>query len=283
MFAALALVSAVCYGAADFIGGLATKRAGTLAVVVLSQLSGLLLLLAMLPALPAATPTRLDYIWGAIAGLTGGTGVALLYRALAIGVMAVVAPTTAVCAVVIPVLVAVSLGERPGLMTIGGIALAIVAIVLVSQSDHPEPEPRDPHSPRGASAFSLALLAGVVIGLFFVALARTSSEAGLWPLVTARVVSVTLFTALALATSQALRIPLSVLGLVVGAGILDMLANLLYLLATRAGPLSVVVTLSSLYPASTVLLARVVLHERLSSRQWAGVAFALFAVVAIVG
>jgi drug/metabolite transporter (DMT)-like permease len=283
MFAALALVSAACYGAADFIGGLATKRAGTLAVVVLSQLSGLLLLLAMLPALPAATPTRLDYVWGAIAGLTGGAGVALLYRALAIGVMAVVAPTTAVCAVVIPVLVAVGLGERPGPMTIGGIALAIVAIVLVSQSDHPEPEPSDPHSRRGASAFSLALMAGVVIGVFFVALARTSSEAGLWPLVTARIVSVTLFTALAFATSHALRIPLSVLGLVVSAGILDMLANLLYLLAARSGPLSVVVTLSSLYPASTVLLARVVLHERLSSRQWVGVAFALVAVAAIVG
>jgi len=283
MFALLALLSAVSYGAADFIGGLTTKRAGTLAVVVISQLSGLLLLLVMLPVLPDAAPTRRDYMWGAVAGLTGGAGVALLYRALAIGVMAVVAPTTAVCAVAIPVLVAIGLGERPEPMTIGGIALALVAIALVSQSDHPEPEPRGVHSRSGVSAFSLALLAGVIIGLFFVALARTSSEAGLWPLVAARVVSVTLFTALATATSQPVLVPSSVLGLVVTGGILDMLANLLYLLATRSGPLSVVVTLASLYPASTVLLARLVLHERLSSRQWVGIGCALMAVMAIVG
>ena len=96
MFAVLALVSAVCYGAADFLGGLTSKRASTLAIVVLSQFAGLLLLVLMLPLLPAAAPVRADYLWGALAGLTGGVGVALLYRALAIGVMAVVAPTTAV-------------------------------------------------------------------------------------------------------------------------------------------------------------------------------------------
>jgi uncharacterized membrane protein len=120
MFAALALASAVCYGAADFLGGFTARRASTLAIVVVSQLSGLGLLLLMLPVLPASAPVQSDYIWGAVAGLTGGTGVALLYRALAIGVMAVVAPTTAVCAVAIPVLAAVVSGERPGPVTIGG-------------------------------------------------------------------------------------------------------------------------------------------------------------------
>ena len=120
MFALLALASAACYGAADFLGGLTSKRASTLAIVVVSQLAGLLLLLVTFPFLPVASPDRMDFVWGAVAGLTGGTGVALLYRALAIGVMAVVAPTTAVCAVVIPVLVAIGLGERPGVVTIGG-------------------------------------------------------------------------------------------------------------------------------------------------------------------
>jgi uncharacterized membrane protein len=224
----------------------------------------------------------MDYLWGAVAGLTGGTGVALLYRALAIGVMAVVAPTTAVCAVAIPVLAAVGSGERPGLVTIGGIVLAMVAIALVSQSDHPEPIRREERVRTGPSAFSLALMSGIAIGLFFEALARTSAAAGLWPLVAARITSVGLFTAMAVLASQSLRVPCGIRLTVVAGGALDMLANLLYLLASRSGPLSVVVTLASLYPASTVLLARVVLHERLSPRQWIGIACAMIAVLLIV-
>jgi drug/metabolite transporter (DMT)-like permease len=282
VFALLALASAAFYGAADFLGGLTSKRAHTLTIVVVSQFAGLVLLLVALPFLPTAFPGRMDFVWGALAGLTGGTGVALLYRALAIGVMAVVAPTTAVCAVVIPVLVAVASGERPGIVTVGGILLAIVAIALVSQSDHPEPVVHEPPSGSGASAFTLALLAGVAIGFFFVALARTTAEAGLWPLVAARTVSVSLFAVMARLASQSLRLAGSTLGLVVAGGSLDMIANLLYMIATRSGPLSVVVTLASLYPASTVLLARVVLHERLSPRQWIGIVCAMIAVVAIV-
>ena len=282
MFVVLALASAACYGAADFLGGLTSKRAHTLAIVVVSQFAGLMLLLLAFPFLPPSTPRAMDYTWGAVAGLTGGTGVALLYRALAIGVMAVVAPTTAVCAVVIPVLVAVLLGERPGLVTVSGIALAIIAITLVSQSEHPEPVQADEKKRSGASAFTLALLSGVAIGFFFVALSRTGSEAGLWPLVVARAVSVSLFAAMAVLASQSLRLWGATLGLVVAGGGLDMIANLLYMIATRSGPLAVVVTLASLYPASTVLLARVVLHERLSSRQWIGIVCAMIAVVMIV-
>jgi drug/metabolite transporter (DMT)-like permease len=283
MFAALALASAVCYGAADFLGGLTAKRASTMAIVVVSQLSGLVLLVAALPLLPAAAPPNADYLWGAAAGLTGGAGLALLYRALAIGVMAVVAPTTAVCAAAIPVLAALLFGERPGVVRIAGIALAIVAIALVSQSSDPEPRaPGQGHSSRQASAFSLALLSGVLIGLFFLALARTSADAGLWPLVAARVVSVTLFAVLLLLTRTPPHLPSSIIGTVIAGGTLDMLANLLYMIATRSGPLTVVATLASLYPASTVLLARVVLHERLSAKQWAGVVCALAAVAAIV-
>jgi len=280
MFVLLALASAACYGAADFLGGLTSKRAPTLAIVVVSQLAGLLLLLIALPFLPASSPTRMDLVWGAVAGLTGGIGVALLYRALAIGVMAVVAPTTAVCAVVIPVLVAVASGERPGLVTIGGIALAMVAIALVSQSDHPEPVLGEEKA--GSGAFTLALLSGVAIGFFYVALARTDSAAGLWPLVVARMVSVGMFAGMALVAAQSLRLTGSTLGIVVAGGSLDMVANLLYMIATRSGPLSVVVTLASLYPASTVVLARVVLHERLSSHQLFGIVCAMIAVVMIV-
>jgi drug/metabolite transporter (DMT)-like permease len=122
----------------------------------------------------------------------------------------------------------------------------------------------------------------VVIGFFFLALAQTSDGAGLWPLVVARVVSVSLFAGMALLTSQPLRIPAGIRATVVAGGALDMIANFLYLIATRSGPLSVVVTLASLYPASTVLLARVVLRERLSRFQWLGVVCAMIAVVLIV-
>jgi uncharacterized membrane protein len=282
MFAVFALLSALCYGAADFLGGFTAKRASTLAIVVLSQLTGLVLLAIAVPFLPPAAPGRADVVWGALAGVAGGGGVALLYKALAIGVMSVVAPTTAVCAVVIPVLVSVALGERLALTTFGGIALAIVAIVLVSQSGEVAPGPRSEGDERRKKSFLLAVLSGVAIGLFFVALARTGREAGLWPLVAARSASVILFVVMAFFASQSLRIPAAILPIVAAGGALDMLANLLYLLASRAGPLSVVVTLASLYPASTVLLARLVLHERLSARQWIGVVCALVAVTIIV-
>jgi uncharacterized membrane protein len=284
MFAVLALASAVCYGAADFLGGLTAKRASTIPIVVLSQLSGLVLLFLMLPLVPAASPSRMDHIWGAVAGLTGGAGVALLYRALAIGVMAVVAPTTAVCAVAIPVLATVAMGGRPGVVRMVGIVLTLVAITLVSQSNHPEPGEHESGgtSGSGTPAFLLALLSGVVIGLFFLALAQTSERAGLWPLVTARFVSVAMFASMLLVTSTPRGLPAAIIGTVIAGGALDMLANLLYMIATRSGPLSVVVTLASLYPASTVILARVVLHERLRLTQWAGVVCALIAVMAIV-
>ena len=282
MFAFLALLSAACYGGADFLGGFTAKRANTVAVVVVSQLTGLLLLMVMLPFLPQAAPAGADFAWGSVAGATGGAGVALLYRALAIGVMSVVAPTTAVCAVVIPVVVSIALGERQPATTIGGIALAIVAIVLVSHPRREESSVRGEAGERRTRALFYAVLSGVAIGLFFVALAQTREEAGLWPLVAARTASVTLFALIACFASQSLRIPAALLGIVAAGGALDMLANLLYLLASRSGPLSVVVTLASLYPASAVLLAWLVLHERLTARQWVGVACALVVVIVIV-
>lgn len=278
----LAIGSAVLYGAADFTGGLATRRAGTIPVVILSQASGLILLVLVLPLLSDSSPSRYDLLWGALAGLTGGIGVALLYRALAIGVMAVVAPTTAVCAVAIPVVVSVLLGERPGVLAALGMALGIGSIVLVSQQSPAAHS--DPASSVAArrSGVGTALASGVLIGFFFLTLARTGSNAGMWPIVVARLVSVTLFTIVALSRRISIRMPAQVAILALVCGVIDMLANVLYLLAAREGPLSIVVTLSSLYPASTVLLARIVLGERLSLVQTFGVGCALAAVVLIV-
>ena len=253
--------------------------------MAVSQLAGTILLVVLMSVLPRAVPSTRDLIWGGLAGLAGGIGVALLYRALAIGSMAVVAPTTAVCAVAIPVTAAMLLGERPSASRLAGMGLAVIAIVLVSRQ-RPLPGRADDHRlisrslPRG---LGLALMSGVAIGFFFLLLARTASTAGLWPLVSARVVSVALFGVSALVTGRTLRMPAPVAAIVVSGGAVDMLANALYLLATRYGPLSMVVPLSSLYPASTVVLARVVLGERLSVWQGVGIVCALFAVLLIVG
>lgn len=276
---ALALLSALCYGAADFIGGLASRRASTLAVVASSQAAGFALLVVLLPVLPAAAPSRPDLAWGAAAGLGGGVGVALLYRALAIGTMAVVAPVTAVCAVIIPVAAGVLLGERPHPWTLAGIGLALVSIVLVSQSP---PEQGGGAAGTSRRSLVLAFASGVAIGLFFLALARTDPAAGLLPLLAARATSSTLFVVAALAARVPVRMPRQVLGWAIGAGVVDMAANAFYLLAAQQGPLSVVVTLASLYPASTVVLARVALGERLAPVQYAGVLCALVAVGVIV-
>jgi len=279
----LALASALLYGAGDFTGGLATRRASTLPVIVLSQLSGLVLLLLLMPFLPAATPSRADLVWGVMAGLSGGAGVALLYHGLSIGRMAVVAPTTAVCAVAVPVLVSVALGERPGPLAAGGIMLGLVAIILVSQQTAPEPSAAA-GGPRGRlpAGVGIALVSGVAIGLFLLSLAQTRPEAGMWPILMSRSTSVTLFGLAAGIGRRSLRLP-GVMLLTLACGVIDMTANALYLVAARVGPLSVVVTLASLYPASTVLLARVVLGERLNLRQVAGVACALAAIALIVG
>ena len=274
-----ALGSAVLYGAADFTGGLATRRASTIPIVLLSQLSGLVSLLLLMPLLEAATPTRLDMVWGAVAGLTGGIGVALLYRALAIGTMAVVAPTTAVCAVTIPVVVSVVLGERPPPLAVIGIVLGVVSIVLVSRQTTPV---------EGASAgyskgVGTALASGVMIGFFFLALAQTHTDAGMWPLVASRSISVLLFGVAAIAGRSTIRMPVPVFGL--GHPLrLHRHAGECIVSAWPPGSdhLSIVVTLSSLYPASTVLLARVVLGERLNLWQVSGVGCALAAVVLIV-
>ena len=308
---ALALLSAACYGAADFVGGLTARRVSTIAAVLFAQSSGLLLLLAALPLLPPASPLRGDIVWGATAGVMGSIGVALLYRALAIGTMAVVAPITAVCAVAIPVVAGVLLGERLGVMTVAGILLAMVAIVLVAQQptavdaavDRPASavaaigEPAYPAAPGGQRLPDVstsrrvtlppgvpeALVSGVAIGLFFLALARTAPAAGMWPLVAARFTSVAMFLAFARLRRSSLHASAATLALACGGGALDMLANALYLVATRYGALSGVVTLASLYPASTVVLARLVLGERLSRVQGAGIVCAFVAVVLIVG
>jgi drug/metabolite transporter (DMT)-like permease len=272
----LALSSAVVYGAADFLGGLASRRTSVFGVVAFSQLIGLAALLVLLPWLGGPVDAA-DLGWGAAAGLAGAAGLVVFFRTLAGGVMSVVAPVTAVTAAAVPVLVGLAGGDEIGMSAGIGIALALVAVVLVSAESGLS-------ALRAArpAALAPALLAGSMFGLFFVLLDRTSADAGLTPLVTARLASVTLVVLIALAGRQSLRVTRSALPLVAVSGVGDMAANALFLLATQAdGQLAITGVLASLYPVSTVVLAQVVLRERLVGAQVAGLLAAVTAVVLI--
>jgi drug/metabolite transporter (DMT)-like permease len=272
----LALASAVVYGMADFAGGLATRRSTAAVVVALSQAAGLVVVTLLLPWL-GGSPTAADLAWGGAAGVAGGAGLLLFYRALATGVMSVVAPVTAVSAAALPVLGGLALGERLGPAAVVGIVLALVAVVLVAA----EGGLGSLRTARPAAVVP-ALAAGAGFGLFFVMLDRTGEDAGLTPLAAARVVSVLLVGGLALATVRSLRVSRRVLPVVLLAGVGDMTANALFLLATQAGgQLAITGVLASLYPVSTVVLAQVLLHERLARAQQAGLAVAAAAVVLI--
>ncbi len=276
MAVVLALASAVVYGASDFLGGLASRRTSVFGVVALSQVVGLAALVTLLPWLGGPAEGA-DLAWGAAAGLAGATGLVVFFRTLARGVMSVVAPVTAVTAAAVPVLVGLLGGNSIGTWAGLGIALALLAVVLVSAESGLS-------ALRAArpAALGPALLAGSMFGLFFVLLDRTSEEAGLTPLVTARVASVALVAVIALGGGQSLRVTRAALPLVAASGVGDMTANALFLLATQAdGQLAITGVLASLYPVSTVVLAQVVLRERLAGAQVAGLLAAGAAVVLI--
>jgi drug/metabolite transporter (DMT)-like permease len=272
----LALSSAAVYGASDFLGGLASRRATVFGVVALSQLAGLVALLALLPWLGGPV-TRADLGWGAAAGLVGATGLLVFFRALSRGVMSVIAPVTAVTAAAVPVLAGLLDGNRIGTVAGVGILLALVAVVLVSA----EGGLAQLRAARPA-VLGAPLVAGAAFGFFFVLLDRTSDGSGLTPLVAARSASFVLVVVVALLGRRSLRVGRSALPLVLASGAGDMTANAFFLLATQqAGQLAITGVLASLYPVSTVVLAQVVLRERLVGAQVAGLAAAIGAVVLI--
>lgn len=271
----LALASALVYGAADFCGGLASRRASTVAVVVVSQAAGLVALLLLLPFLPG-TPNLPDLAWGAAAGVAGSSGLLLFYRALAGGTMSVVAPVTAVTAASVPVLVGLVRGESIAVPALIGIAAALVSVTLISA----EAGPPSLRALREADLVPAAV-SGAAFGVFFVMLHQSSDDSGLWPLVGARGISVSALLLGALALRRPLGLPRPSIGLVVLAGVADMAANALFLVATQQGLLAITGVLASLYPVSTVVLAQAVLRERLARTQLAGLGAALGAVALI--
>jgi uncharacterized membrane protein len=275
MAALLALSAAVAYGVGDFLGGVAARRVPPTAVVLWSHVVGLATLAALAPFV-GGEPTGRALTIGAAAGLLGGTGVALLYRGLAVGAMSVVAPIAALLSAAVPVVAGLVMGERPSLPALGGIGLALGAVVLVSRQA-PDVRP----GPLRWQAPALAVAAGLAFGLFFVTIDRAGGDAGIWPLVGARAASVSLFAALGAARVTSARLPRGVAGPAVACGVLDAAANVFYVLALHHGLLSVVSVLTALYPAGTVLLARQLLGEHLAPAQRAGLGIAAVAAVLI--
>jgi drug/metabolite transporter (DMT)-like permease len=274
----LGLGSGLCWGAADFLGGLQARRLPVFAVALWSQLvGGLALLTGLLLLGPVSTAGAL---WGVGAGICGATALLMFYRALAIGTMSVVAPISA-CGAVIPVLVGLAQGERLAALAALGILAAMAGVVLVSLQSGGQ---QAAGSQR--QAILLAIGAAVGFGLFFTLIARASAEPGasaLWVNVWGRAGSVPLLAALQLATARSSGWPGRGIGLVGLVGVLDMAANVLFALAAQAGELAIVAVLSSLYPVTTVLLSWSLLGERLGRVQYLGVALALLGIALLAG
>lgn len=268
-----ALASSVLYGSADFLGGWASRRGSVLAVTVASQAMGLAVLIAA--ALLAGGALRPDAVaWGVGAGLSGSIGVVLLYRALAVGTVSTVAPIISMIAIFVPVAAGLLAGERPAPAAFAGIALGAVAVTLIGAGEGGGGARVFPT--RGALA--VAVTSGVFVGGFLVCIGRIPAGSGLWPLVLARA-SGTVALGLALAARRGdARVPRTLWPAIAGCGAFDVAANLLYWLATQRGPLSLMATIVSLAPASTVVLAQIVLRERLAWLQKAGVAVAMAAI-----
>lgn len=306
MAALLAIASATTFGFADFLGGLASRRAHVLVVAALSQCAGLIVLVIVLP-LSGVAPTATALWFGGIAGLAGAGGLVFYFRALAIGPMGVTAPVAAVVGAGLPIGVGVALGERPGPMAVVGIVVGVVAVALASRpaadqddethdvamldpnaigsaNDGPAPSSSSAATQDADSGLKAGLIAAVVAGLafgvFFVTLAGAPNDGGLWPLLGARIAGLALLAGLLGRRRPAVPDGRSVaIGMV--SGLLDMTANVLFLLATQSGMLVLVAVLSSLYPVGVVLLARTVLGERLAPMQWVGVGAAIGATVLI--
>jgi uncharacterized membrane protein len=267
----LALGSGLTFGVADFVGGMAARRASAVTVTLISHAVGLAVLLAPLVVLPG-TPSVAALVTGALAGIAGAVGLVAYLRALAAGPMGVVAPLAAVVGVMVPLVAGFVAGERLSLLAATGIALGLAAIVVVAGGGR-----RSRGQAAGMTGPLLSLGGGVAFGVFFVLLDLSPAGSGLWPLVGARMASLTLLAIVVAITGRALPARRTMPMVAVSGG-LDMLANILFLLATRAGLLTISALLASLYPVVVVVLARQVLAERLRRPQAVAVGLALVAV-----
>jgi drug/metabolite transporter (DMT)-like permease len=261
----LGITSAISWGFADFFGGFASRRMSAAAVAFVSQVVGTALIGAIVLVARPPLPPWEDLGLGLLAGFAGGVGVYAFYRALAVGTMSLVAPISALSAGV-PFTVGLIRGEEPSVVALTGALVALGGAVLASRA------------PGRASrhGLSLSVVAALGFGLFFVLIEPAADTSVLWAALSTRVTSVPTLLAVCLTARVAsLRVGRGLWRFVIGAGVLDVAANVAYAAATQQGLLSIVAVLSGLYPVATVILAQVVLHERLSRPQAAGVMAAL--------
>ncbi len=270
----LALCSALFYGLSDFLGGLLSRRTSAWQVAVVAQVSSAVCVSALALFVPG-TPRAADFGWAVVAGVGSGAGAAFLYRGFSRGRMGVVAPVSAVGAAIVPVVVGAATGERPSLLVWLGVLAALPGIGLVSS------EPAD----RGSTAagFVDGLLAGLGFGLLFAALGQIPQSSGWWPLAVTQVSGIPAVVLLAALLRQdwVPRGPVARWALL--AGPLSAGATGFFLRASQLGYLAVAGVIASLYPASTVLLATVVLHERLHRAQGVGLVLCALAVALVAG
>lgn len=276
MTAIFAVATAALFGIADFAGGFATRRESPFAVTAVSHLLGGTLLAFVLLATGRGGAGGADVVFGVLAGVSGGLGVAALYAGLAAGRMGVVAPIAAALSGSLPAVFDFATGQRLSAVGLAGVLLAVVAVVIVSLAERVDPEDGDSGS---MAPIVLAVAAGVGFAGAYIAFSYTSEASGLWPVLASRVASVSLIGTLAFVPRRRVAIARPVLPWALAAGVADTLANVSMLTAVRLGPLAVASVLSSLYPVVTILLARLVLGERLRRLQRLGIAVALVAVV----
>lgn len=277
MTALLSLVSALLYGVADFSGGFATRRNSVFSVMLLSQCGGLIVALVAAPLIGPNLPRPADLGWGLLGGFTGVLGLATLYKGLAEHRAAIVSPVAALVGAIVPALFGAILGERPSTPALIGAALCLPAILLLS---YERGETRDRRELK-ASLLN-GLVAGLGFGCFFIAISRTSPGSGLWPLLAARCASLAATAIIALAGRKSLVVARRDRRLTLFAGAADMGANVFFLLASRSGLLIIVTLITSLFPAPTVILARIFQAQKISLPRAAGIALAL-AGVALIG
>lgn len=275
---AFSLVAAISYGFADFVGGAASKRTSPWAVALVVQLAAALALL-VLGLVLGGTPNRGDWGWGLAGGLFNGLGTAFLYRGLSAGRMGVVAPVSGVGAAALPVLVGLLTGERPPALVWLGIVVAFPGIWLVAR----EPGPPTTAGGQGSTDSGLldGLLAGLGFGALFACLAQLPEEAGYLPLALNQAAGGVTVVAVAMALGVAWlpRQPAALWGVV--SGLLAAVATGAFLLATQTGYLTVAAVVSSLYPAVTVVLAALLLRERVHGGQAGGLVLCLAAVALV--
>ncbi len=273
VFAALiALAAAICWGAGDFSGGLASRRSDPFSAVLLSYCVGLALMVGLALARGEKFTSFADLAWGALSGLSGMVGVGLLFRGFTLGRMGIVSPVSAVLSSALPVVFAALTRGLPRELQLAGFAVALLGIWLLARPE------RFVGRPKG---IGMAVLAGLGFGGFFIGLGQVSKEAVFWPLAAGRAASIAAMLVFALATRRRVKPQRSALPFFLITGVLDVSGNLFFLLATQAGRVDVTAVLGSLYPAVTALVAWWAIKERLTRLQVAGIVAAIMAIVMI--